>query len=112
MHRTYDTPNASFTEYINASRAYYNLQQSLEWTQERSIHCAHEEQLHHETSLRQPIPHLMDVDPTAPFEFHFLTQEMTWDPTMDFPTFITTTDKLAKYRTKEYQPSVPVPVPA
>ena len=55
------------------------------------------------------IPYLMDLDPIAPFEFQFLAQEMTWDLTMDFPTFITTTDKLAKYRTKEYQPSNPNP---
>ena len=31
-----------------------------------------------------PIPYLMDLDPTAPFEFQFYAQEMTWDSTMDF----------------------------
>ena len=56
-----------------------------------------------------PVPYLMDLDPTAPFEFQFLAQEMTWDPAMDFPTFITTTDRLAKYHTKEYQPTNPNP---
>ena len=53
------------------------------------------------------IPYLMDLDPTAPFEFQFLAQELTWDPAMDFPTFTTTTDGLAKYRPKEYQPTNP-----
>ena len=56
-----------------------------------------------------PIPYLMDLDPTAPFEFQFLAEEMTWDPTMDFPTFTTTADKLAKYRPKEYYPPQPNP---
>ena len=49
------------------------------------------------------IPYLMDLDPTAPFEFQFFAQEMTWDSTMDFPTFTTDTDKLAKFRIKEFQ---------
>ena len=53
------------------------------------------------------IPYLMDLDPTAPFEFQFFAQEMTWDPAMDFPTF--TTDKLAKFHTKEFQPTSPNP---
>ena len=56
-----------------------------------------------------PIPYLMDVNPNAPFEFQFNAQEMTWDHTMDFPTFTTTIDKLAKFRTKEFQPTNPNP---
>ena len=49
----------------------------------------------------------MDADPPAYFELQFFSQEMTWDPTMDFPTFITTTDKLAEFHIKEFQPVNP-----
>ena len=72
----------------------------------QSTKCTHEMKMKNNT-MKPPyassIPYLMDLDPTAPFEFQFFAQEMTWDSTMDFPTFTTDTDKLAKFRIKEFQ---------